>query len=69
MCILLKKLSHSFLPYVHPKVDYGIDHGIGHRHEIESKKDVLDVSVLCHLRIHVDHNEVGVVGKPAYCEY
>ena len=56
------------LPGVHPVIDEGIEHGVGHGQPVESQVDVLDVGLRDDLFVMVGVDEVDVVGEPAHGE-
>ena len=54
------------IPLVHPVVDDGIHHGIGHGQPVETQIHVLDIFGGDHLIIVIRVDEEQVIGKPAY---
>ena len=53
------------IPGVHPIVDQGIDHGIGHGEPIEGQVQVLHVLVGDQFTVNVRVHKVSVVRQPA----
>jgi hypothetical protein len=57
--------GHFDLPSVHPVINEGVDHGVGHRKPVEGQVQVLHILCVGHGAVVVCVNKVGVVGKPA----
>lgn len=53
------------LPFVHPIVYYGIDHGIRHGQPVETQVHVLHIFGGCDIIIVVRINEKHMIGQPA----
>ena len=60
--------SEGDLPFVHPEVDDGIDHAVGHGQPIEGQIHVLRVRFVGHLGVVVQVEEVAVIREPTYAE-
>lgn len=59
----------KILPSIHPTINYGVVHAIGHRQPIYAQKDLLDVRFICNLWQVGRNYEVHMKRKPAHCEY
>ena len=55
-------------PGVHKAVDDGVVERVGHGQPVDDQVDVLDVGTQAEHGVHLDHDEVGVVGQPAQAE-
>lgn len=59
----------NILPGIHPTINYGVVHAVGHCQPIYAQKDLLDVRFICNLWQIWRHYEVHMKRKPAHCEY